>query len=95
MENFKGVFPDSMGSLMLGQDKDHDRVNDRLQMFRGKITQFYVYKKQLNVDEVYSAYQLHPSTQHLILGWWQFKNTTNGTDIVTTRMHNDLLDLNA
>lgn len=90
--SYRGTFPESHGNFMLGQDRDDDRINEKAQMFHGTITQFYVYKKQLIQEEINSAYQNHPPTQNLILGWWKFNNKTTGTDIVTTKFHQKLLD---
>lgn len=81
----RGKFPESYGSLILGQDKDGGKVSDQNQMFRGEITQFYLYHKQLTDEQVRSAYENKPSTQKIVVGWWQFEKTTSGTDIVESK----------
>lgn len=83
--SFKESFPESIGTLTLGQDKDNNKINDREQMFRGQITQFYLYHKTLNAAEVRSAFRKNPPTDSIIVGWWQFKDKTNGEDIVLSK----------
>lgn len=82
--SFVGKIPNSSGSFLLGQDKDQNKISDKNQMFRGELSQFYLYNKALTVDEVYSAYQNRPSTNNIIVGWWQFKDLTKGSDIIQT-----------
>ena len=74
--------------MILGQDVDvvngNDTINQPEQMFEGQLTSLFIYDRVLTRQQVISAFQHQPSIDNIIVGWWQFKNTTNGTDIVTT-----------
>lgn len=85
-KTFKGKFQETHGNFLLGQDKDDDAINEPKQMFRGEITQLFLYHKKLTSDEVRAAYEKRPPTQNVTVGWWQFKNkSVNGTNIVETK----------
>lgn len=75
-------FPASDGSILLGQDIHNGHVNDTDHMFKGQITEFFIYSRELTAQDVISAYQNVPPTQDNVLGWWQFKNSTKGNEIV-------------
>lgn len=84
-KSFAGKFKESHGNFVLGQDQDDDHINEPRQMFRGSITQLYLYHKKLTTDEVQSSYERRPPVDKVIVGWWDFKGKTNGTDIIQTK----------
>lgn len=85
-KTFLGKFQETHGNFLLGQDKDDDAINEPKQMFRGEITQLFLYHKKLTDDEVFAAYEKRPPTQNVTIGWWQFKNKAkNGSNIVETK----------
>jgi len=75
------VFPASQGDVLLGQDVDNGHINDAKQMFQGKMTEFFIYSRELTQQDVTAAYQNVPPTKDIVLGWWQFKNSTKGNEI--------------
>ena len=56
-DKFQSSFPDSLGNLVLGQDKDEDTINQHTQMLHGSITQFMIYSSKLTRDDVVAVYQ--------------------------------------
>ena len=84
LTQFTEPFPESTGTVFLGQDVDGHKITDREQMFEGQITSLFIYNTTLNERQVISSFQNHPPINNVIVGWWHFKNKTIGSDIVTT-----------
>uniref|UniRef100_A0A7M5WMM5 EGF-like domain-containing protein n=2 Tax=Clytia hemisphaerica TaxID=252671 RepID=A0A7M5WMM5_9CNID len=76
-DKFQSSFPDSLGNLVLGQDKDEDTINQDAQMLHGSISQFMIYNSMLTRDDVVAVYQNRAPIDNIVVGWWQFKNITN------------------
>ena len=91
---FQSSFPDSLGNLVLGQDKDEDTINQKTQMLHGSITQFFVYNKVLTSDDVFAVYQNRAPIENIVIGWWHFKNVTNSPtkEIVEAPFPKEILD---
>lgn len=89
---FKEPFPDSSGNIILGQDKDEDTINQDTQMLHGSITQLFIYSKHLSQDEIISLYHNRPPSDNIVVGWWKFKNTTSGPDIVESALPKEILE---
>jgi len=81
LQELNDVFPASQGDVLLGQDVDNGHINDAKQMFQGKMTEFFIYSRELTQQDVTAAYQNVPPTKDIVLGWWQFKNSTKGNEI--------------
>ena len=91
-EKFKEPFPDSLGNILLGQDKDEDIINQPTQMLHGSMSQFYIYSKLLTRDDVTALYHNKPPANDIVVGWWQFKNITRGENIVESGLPQEILD---
>lgn len=91
-KKFREPFPDSLGNLLLGQDKDEDTINQETQMLHGSLTQLYIYGKELTKDDIIALYNNKPPASGVAIGWWQFKNTTQGVDIVESALPKEIMD---
>lgn len=90
-ENLETSFLTNMqnttGYLIIGQDVDgigETIVNQASNTFFGELTEMYLYHTTLTADEVLSVYQHAPTKKNIVVGWWQFKGKTSGTDIIET-----------
>lgn len=82
MEKGTWRLPTTKGSLYLGQDHDDNVIDSPGQMFEGELSELFIYKGKLSKQDVLNSYNHKPRLNDIIVGWWQFKNKTSGTQIV-------------
>ena len=84
-EDLLKPIPESPGEIILGQHSVDGTIADQEHMFLGEMTELFIYSRDIQAHEVMAAYQNHAGTKNATVGWWQFRNSTKGENVVITR----------
>lgn len=69
------------GKFYLGRYVDVVVPPRDIRMYKGKISQFFMYDKYLTAKEIVRLFQHDPSSQGMFISWLDFKNKTSGWKI--------------
>lgn len=75
------------GYLILGQnvDKERYKVNELSNTFFGELKEMYLYHIKLTAEEVSFVYQHAAIKKKIAIGWWEFKEKSNVSEIIETK----------
>ena len=84
-EDLLKPIPQSNGDIILGQHSVAGKIADQKHMFLGEMTELFIYSRDIQTHEVMAAYQNHAGIKNATVGWWQFRNSIKGQNVVITR----------
>lgn len=80
-DELRGAFPQSSGAVYLGQHFENGHIHNTAHMFRGGMTELFIYSRTIRREEVTAAYQNYAATNQTVVGWWKFRGLATSVDI--------------